>query len=83
MILYYNTVKNIERKYILKKFFVLFLVLVFVLLCFTGCKTANNIETDETLLPTNGIVVTADPIEETNEAEEALNEVITNISNVK
>ena len=67
----------------MKKFFVLFLVLVFVLTCFTGCKTTNNIETDETLLPTNGIVVTVDPIEETNEAEEVLSEVVINISNVK
>lgn len=60
----------------MKKFFILFLVLVFAIVCFTGCKTTTNVETNETLMPENGVVVTPDPFEETNEAEQALNEVI-------
>lgn len=67
----------------MKKFFILFLVLVFTVCCFTGCKTSSDVETNETLLPENGIVVTPDPLEETNEAEQALNEVITNVSEIK
>ena len=67
----------------MKKFFILFLVLIFIIICFTGCKTTANIETSETLLPENGIVVTPDPLEETNEAEQALNEVITNAPKIK
>ena len=67
----------------MKKFFILFLVFIFTIICFTGCKTTTNIETNETLFPENGIVVTPDPIEETNEAEQALNEVITNAPKIK
>ena len=65
------------------KFFILFLVLVFAIVCFTGCKTTTNVETNETLMPENGVVVTPDPFEETNEAEQALNEVITNAPKTK
>ena len=67
----------------MKKFFILFLVLVFTVCCFTGCKTGSDVETNETLLPENGIVVTPDPLEETSEAEQALNEVITNVPEIK
>ena len=67
----------------MKKFFIFFLVFIFTIICFTGCKTTTNIETNETLLPENGVVVTPDPIEETNEAEQALNEVITSAPKIK
>lgn len=67
----------------MKKFFILFLVLFFTVCCFSGCKTGNTVETNETLMPENGIVVTPDPIEETNEAERALSEVLTNVPETK
>lgn len=67
----------------MKKFFILFLVLIFSVCCFTGCKTSNTVETNETLMPENGVVVTPDPFEETNEAEQALNEVIINVPKTK
>lgn len=67
----------------MKKFFILFLVLVFAIVCFTGCKTTTNVETNETLMPENGVVVTPDPFEETNEAEQILSEVPTNAPKTK
>ena len=67
----------------MKKFFILFLVLVFAIVCFTGCKTTTNVETNETLMPENGVVVTPDPFEETNEAEQSLSEVPTNAPKTK
>ena len=67
----------------MKKFFILFLVLVFAIICFTGCKTTTNVETNETLMPENGVVVTPDPFEETNEAEKILSEVPTNAPKTK
>ena len=67
----------------MKKFFILVFVLIFALLSFTGCKTSSIVETNETPMPENGIVVTPDPIEETNEAEQALIEVLTNVPETK
>ena len=67
----------------MKKFFILVFVLIFVLLSFTGCKTTNSIETSETMTLENGIVVTVDPVEETTEAENILNEISLNDTNIK
>lgn len=67
----------------MKKFFILVFVLIFALLSFTGCKTTNSIETSETMALENGIVVTVDPVEETTEAENILNEISLNDTNIK
>lgn len=67
----------------MKKFFILFLVLVFTVCCFTGCKTGGAVETNELPMPENGIVVTVDPLEETSDAEHVLSEISINTSNTK
>ena len=67
----------------MKKFFILFLVLVFVLFSFTGCKRNTALEADVTEIPENGIVVTVDPLQETNEAEEILSELATDVPALK
>lgn len=67
----------------MKKFFILFLVLVFTVCCFTGCKTNSAVETNEPSMPENGIVVTVDPLEETSDAERVLSEISINTSNTK
>ena len=66
----------------MKKFFILVFVLIFALL-FTGCKTTNSIENSETMTLESGIVVTVDPVEETTEAENVLNEISSNDTNIK
>ena len=67
----------------MKKFFILVFFFFFSLFSFTGCKTSNTVETNESLMPENGVVVTPDPFEETNEAEQALNEEIINVPKTK
>lgn len=59
----------------MKKFIIFLLIIVFVLICFTGCKQNTIQETVQPTLPENGIVVTPVPIEETAEAEDAIIEI--------
>lgn len=53
------------------------MALLLALTCFSGCKTTTSTETSvETGIPTNGVVVTVDPVEETADAEQILSESI-------
>lgn len=61
----------------MKKFIIILLVvLLAVSVCLTGCdKLKNSVDVTEEAIPTNGVVVTADPVLETTEAEEVLTEI--------
>lgn len=55
---------------------VLLVVLLAVSVCLTGCdKLKQDSDATEESIPTNGVIVTADPVLETTEAEEILTEV--------
>ena len=61
----------------MKKFILVLFVLIFVLTCFSGCEKMFSSETEEIpTLPENAIVVTANPIEETAEADQIISEII-------
>ena len=63
----------------MKKFIIVLLVVLFVLTCFSGCdKFKKSLEQTQEPIPTNGIVVTPEPVFETAEVEEAIEETIMN-----
>ena len=63
----------------MKKFIIVLLIVLFVLTCFSGCdKFKKSLEPTQESIPTNGIIVTPEPVFETAEAEEAIEETIIN-----
>lgn len=63
----------------MKNFIIVLLVVLFVLTCFSGCDTfKKSLEPTQEPIPTNGIIVTPEPVFETAEVEEAIEETIIN-----